>query len=301
MESTTRADLHVHSKYSDRPAEWFLRRVGAPECFVEPSEVYQRAREAGMDFVTIADHNTINGALEIAHLADAFISVEVTTYFPEDGCKVHCLVAGIDERQFQMIQELRASIYELREYVEAEGIFCAVNHPLYRVNGRLTVAHLEKLLVMFNRFEAINGSRDLRSAAVLRAVLASLTPELLGGLAECHRLEPCGPEPWVKRATGGSDDHSGAHIGSAYTVAPAARSAAEYLAHLHAGRHAAGGAAGGSLLLAQSLYHIAASYYRQRFLRSPGGRPSLLGELLDPKQARPTEVGNWFSAAEAGR
>jgi len=28
-----KADLHLHSKYSDRPSEWFLRRIGAPECF----------------------------------------------------------------------------------------------------------------------------------------------------------------------------------------------------------------------------------------------------------------------------
>ena len=72
MQRQAKADLHVHSKYSDRPAEWFLRRVGAPECFVEPSEVYRRAKRRGMDFVTIADHNSIRGALEIAHLPGAF-------------------------------------------------------------------------------------------------------------------------------------------------------------------------------------------------------------------------------------
>ncbi len=63
----SKADLHVHSKYSDRPSEWFLRRIGAPECFVEPLAVYDRARDRGMVFVTITDHNCICGALEIAH------------------------------------------------------------------------------------------------------------------------------------------------------------------------------------------------------------------------------------------
>jgi hypothetical protein len=35
-----------------------------------------------MDLVTITDHNTLEGALRIAHLPDTFVSVEVTTRFP---------------------------------------------------------------------------------------------------------------------------------------------------------------------------------------------------------------------------
>ena len=105
----SKADLHVHSKHSDRPSEWFLRRIGAPESFVEPAEIYRRARQRGMDFVTISDHNCIRGALEIADLPGTFISNEVTTYFPEDGCKIHVLVFGIDEEQFRAIQNCAAT------------------------------------------------------------------------------------------------------------------------------------------------------------------------------------------------
>jgi len=137
MRTQSRADLHVHSKYSDRPAEWLLRRVGRPECFVEPTEVYRRAKQRGMDFVTLADHNSISGALEIAHLPGVFLSVEITTYFPEDGCKIHLLASGIDEPQFREIQELRANIYELHGYLESQRIIAAVNHPLFRVNDRM--------------------------------------------------------------------------------------------------------------------------------------------------------------------
>src|SRR5262249_19532537 len=106
----TKVDLHVHSKYSDRPSECILRRVGAPESFVEPIDVYRRAKQRGMQFVPISDHNCIDGALEIAHLPGTFLSTEVTTYFPEDGCKIHCLVSGISERQFEAIEELRENI-----------------------------------------------------------------------------------------------------------------------------------------------------------------------------------------------
>ncbi|HVS01972.1 MAG TPA: hypothetical protein VMT16_04315, partial [Thermoanaerobaculia bacterium] len=63
-----RADLHVHSKHSDRPSEWLLRQLATPECFTEPAAVYRLCRQRGMQFVTLTDHDCIDGALEIAHL-----------------------------------------------------------------------------------------------------------------------------------------------------------------------------------------------------------------------------------------
>ncbi len=42
-----KADLHVHSKHSNERSEWYLRRLGAPESFTEPKEVYRRCRERG--------------------------------------------------------------------------------------------------------------------------------------------------------------------------------------------------------------------------------------------------------------
>jgi hypothetical protein len=210
-----RADLHVHSRYSDRPSEWFLRRIGAPESFTEPAEVYERCRARGMDFVTISDHNCIRGALDIAHLPGTFLSDEVTTYFPEDGCKIHCLVLGITEDQFAAIQDVRRDIYAFRDYLIDENIVYSVAHPLFSVNGRLTADHFEKLLVLFKRFEGINGARHPRACGLARAIFDTLTPEILDRLAERHRLEPLEPRPWEKTLTGGSDDHGGLYIRSA--------------------------------------------------------------------------------------
>src|SRR5262247_2063456 len=127
--SAAKTDLHVHSKYSDRPTEWVLRRMGAPECYTPPETVYATARRRGMQFVTISDHNCIQGALEIAHLPGAFISNEITTYFP-DGCKIHVLCWNITEAQFAEIQVLREDIVELRDYMVEQGIVHACAHPL---------------------------------------------------------------------------------------------------------------------------------------------------------------------------
>ncbi len=276
----TRVDLHVHSKYSDRPSEWILRRIGAPESFVDPLDIYRRAKERGMQFVTISDHNRIEGALDIAHLPDTFISSEITTYFPEDGCKIHCLVMGITERQFEIIQELRENIYEFRHYLLEEDIVYSVAHPLFRVNDELTVEHVEKLLVMFNRFEGINGTRDPRASELVSLIFRQLSPEMIAEMANRHDLEPVGLEPWRKTFTGGSDDHSGIYIASAYTQTPPAENVAEFLDHLRAGRHEMGGTSGTSLRLAHSFYHIAYGFYKARLLGGSLARRNFIDELF---------------------
>jgi len=274
-----RADLHVHSKHSDRPTEWFLRRIGAPESFTEPAEVYRICRQKGMDYVTISDHNCIDGALEIAHLPGTFISAELTTYFPEDGCKVHCLVQDITEQQFAEMQTIRQNIYELRKYLADKSILHVIAHPLFRVNDQLTVEHVEKLLLLFERFEVINGSRHPRAGDLTATLFSQLTEEQIWAMSDRYGIQPYGNKFWVKRFTGGSDDHSGIYAASAFTSTPPSESVQEYLEHLRAGRHEPGGTSGTSLRLAHSLYHIAYQYYSSRIMNQGAGA-SVLGELF---------------------
>ncbi|HEX2225395.1 MAG TPA: hypothetical protein VHN15_14435 [Thermoanaerobaculia bacterium] len=276
---TARADLHVHSKHSNRPSEWILRQFGAPESFTEPKEVYRICRERGMDFVTLSDHDTIDGALEIAHLPGTFLSCEVTVSFPEDGCQLHCLVTGITERQHRDIQELRGNVYELRDYFRDHGVLYSIAHPFHRVNDRLTLDHLEKLIVLFNRFEALNGIHDRRLNDLTRRLFGSLTREVVEDLAERHRLEPLGPTPWVKTFTGGSDDHGGFYIATTYTATPPARTVEEYLAHLRAGHHEPGGDTGSTMRLVQSLYSISGEYYSRQFPGFAGRKDPFAGLL----------------------
>jgi hypothetical protein len=277
----TQADLHVHSKHSDRPSEWLLRRIGAPESFVEPLEVYETCRARGLDFVTITDHNKIRGALEIAHLPGTFVSAEVTTYFPEDGCKIHCLVYDITEAEFAEIQRARESVYDLQSLLLERGILHSVAHPFFQVNGRFTPEHLEKLILLFNRFETVNGSEPRSARTVLEAILSSLTPEDIARMADRHGVEPTGPQPWRKGFTGGSDDHSGTYIGRARTVAPPAASVAQFLDHVRQGRQRAVGQAGASLQFAHSLYHIGYGYYRHRLLSGANSRTKMLGVVFE--------------------
>ncbi len=289
---TSRADLHVHSKHSNQPTEWILRRLKAPESFTEPGEIYRLCRERGMDFVTITDHDSIDGALEIAHLPGTFLSEEITAEFPEDRCEVHVLVYGITEAQHREVQRLRRNLYELRDYIRTEGILCSVAHPLFRVCGRLTLGQFEKLLVLFDRFETLNGMHDRRLNGLARMILSSLSPELIDLLAERHGLEPWGPRSWVKQFTGGSDDHGGVYMGTTWTGTLPAASVEAFLGHLHTGRCDAGGATGSTLRLAHSLNTLALEYLRRQ-------APSRIADWVHPRLL--DRASHWVSTHAMGK
>jgi predicted metal-dependent phosphoesterase TrpH len=156
----SRCDLHLHSKFSDRSEDWLFRRFDFPDSYSDPVELYRRAKEAGMEFVTITDHDTIEGSLAIAHLPDTFLSEQVTTYFPQDPCKISLLVWGLSETQHGEISSVRENIFELQELLQKQGLAHAVAHPLYSVNGKLSSSHLERLILLFRHFEGVNGLRD---------------------------------------------------------------------------------------------------------------------------------------------
>jgi len=218
-----KVDLHVHSKYSSHASEWFLKRLGASESYTEPEEVYRRAKEKGMRFVTLTDHNRIEGVLLLKekYPDDVFTGCESTAYFPEDGCKVHILFYGISAQEFGDIEALRHDIYQLRDYIRANDIAYSVAHATYDVNDRLTRSHLEKLILLFDVFEGITGSEDKLTNRCWMDLLKSLTPRQMETLEKRRHIKPFGKDSWVKGITGGSDDHAGMYIGETFTRAGA--------------------------------------------------------------------------------
>lgn len=264
MQNMLRCDLQVHSCYSDRPSEWILRQLGMPESYTKPKVLYDKLRERGCDFVTITDHNSIDGCLEIADLSGTFISEEVTTYFPEDEAKVHLLVWNLSEEQHQRISELRENIYELSAYLRSERLVHGVAHPLYRINTRFTVEHFEKLILLFRVFEGLNGSRDPLAQQVATHCLRSLTPEKINQLANKHNLEPTHDEPWRKSLTGGSDDHGGLYMGLAWTEVSNANDLPSFLDQIYKGNGIPGGQTGDALRASTSIYNIIISYVGDR-------------------------------------
>ncbi len=215
-----KADLHLHSMYSSRPSEWFLKKLGASESYSKPEDLYKLSIQRGMNFVTITDHNEIRGSLELKekYPESVITGVESTVYFPEDACKVHILTYGLNYEQFKDIQEVRTDIYTFRDFIKEENLAYSVAHATYSVNGKLTKEHLEKLILLFDVFEVRNGSRSELHNNSWMSILGGLSENYIDDLYARHKIEPISDNPWIKGFTGGSDDHAGLFAGKTYTV-----------------------------------------------------------------------------------
>ncbi len=257
-------DLHVHSKHSTRPSQWVLQKLGCHECYTQPQTLYRIAKERGMSLVTITDHNTIQGSLEIAALPDTFISEEVTTYFPEDGCKAHVLVFDIHEEHHRDIQKARENIFDLVAYLHKQNITHSLAHPLWAVNDRLTLEHFEQFLLLFKNVE-LNGARDTQLNDWLKTILMLLTPRDLERLQEKHGITPAFSTPWQKHLTGGSDDHSSLTIARMFTEVKGAPTLGEFLQELNQGKAQPRGQASTPLTLAHNIYSIAYQFYKSKY------------------------------------
>jgi glycosyltransferase involved in cell wall biosynthesis len=253
---TSKVDLHVHSRYSNRSPEWLLRRFEVPDSYTDPRKLHALLRERGMDFVTITDHDRIDGCLEIADLPGTFISEQVTTWFPEDRCQIHLLVWGLSEAQHRDISHLRENIYDLQKYLAAENLAHAVAHPLYRLDEKFSRRHVERLLLLFRHFEGINGLRDALLGDLLQPLLASLTPAKIEELTANQGLAATHPEPWIKVLTAGSLDH------------------------LRAGRVSIHGAGGTPLAISHGVYKILYSFIREKFSRGSSQSSDLIEKVF---------------------
>src|SRR5262245_58344557 len=218
----SRADLHCHSAASEVSKLGVQRALGLPECATPPEEVYALAKRRGMDFVTITDHDTIAGALEIADRPDTFISEELTASFRGEAQQVHILCLGITPDDHGHLQELAGDVEVVAQYLHEREIACALAHPFYAVSAPLTPRHRRRLAQLFGVWEVRNGSR---------------APEL--NLPAAIYIDTHGGT-----GVAGTDDHAGVRIGRTWPATPAAATPEEYLAHVRAGRVEAHGEQG---------------------------------------------------------
>ncbi|MCX8056553.1 MAG: glycosyltransferase [Ignavibacteria bacterium] len=227
----SKIDLHLHSKFSEPPDHWLMKKFSALECYTEIEDVFQIAQQRGMDFVTITDHNRIDGALKLKekYPNKVIIGVESAVKFPDSGHSIDLLLYGITEKQFEEIQLLRKDVYEMRDYVKCENIAYSVAHPTFSENGKLSIEDLEKLILLFDVFEGRNGGRIKIHNDVWIDGMINLTPEKIEDLYSKYKIEPISDTPWIKGFTGGSDDHSGLFIGTTYTLIPDAKSTDDVL------------------------------------------------------------------------
>ena len=235
MNAMSRADLHVHSSASQLSKLGVQRSLRIPECATEPLEVYELAKRRGMDFVTITDHDTIDGVLSLSHLPDTFLSEELTASFRGEAQAVHVLCYGITPDDHEWLQTNRDDVEACAAYLHEREITAALAHPFYAVAAPLTARHRRRLAQLFPIWETRNGSR-----AKELNLPAFVYIETHGGTA-----------------IGGSDDHAGIDVGRTFTETPGASTPEEFLAHVRAGRASAHGQQGSAAKWAHAAMALA--------------------------------------------
>ncbi len=219
---TSRVDLHCHSTASQLSRLGVQRSLGLPECATPPQEVYELAKRRRMDFVTITDHDTIAGCLELDGRPDCFVSEELTARFAGEPQAVHVLCYGITPGDHEWLQAHSGDVEACAAYLHENGIACALAHPFFNVAAPLTRRHRRRLAELFPIWEVRNGSR----AAELN-MPAAVYVDTRGGTG-----------------IGGTDDHAGVDVGRTFTEVPAAKTPEEFLQHLRRGDAEAGGEQG---------------------------------------------------------
>jgi predicted metal-dependent phosphoesterase TrpH len=240
-----KADLHCHSVFSTFK---YFRLANTRDSYNRPEEVYRIAKQRGMDFVTLTDHDSIEGCLYLLNkqpdLTDFFISEEVETWFPETRQRIHVNVFGIDERQHSEIQRRRSNIYDLHDYLRQERIIASANHMFQNYRLRNSPRHyVEEMLRMFDIFEVKNGAMASQHNRLIEDLMA-VVREKRGSLS----------------LVAGSDAHTLGPLGLVYTVAEA-ESTSDFLEKIRSGECLVWGGEMGFRVLLSDVYRMVFRYY----------------------------------------
>ena len=297
MDATAgRCDLHVHSIHSSDTGNFALRSARLGESYTAPDRVYDTCLRHGMTLVTISDHNTLDGALRIADRPNTFLSEEVTTRFPEDDVPLHVLVWNLTEEDHRDLQEFRPSVYALVDFLIARGLPHAVAHPLYRMGPRLTMEHVERMMLLFKVWEVRNGARPKPSNMLAETLRAACSPAHLAILADRHHVEP--RHAGAIAACAGSDDHGALDIATTWTAAAGADPAA-FLASVTRGSGAALGEHGSSLKLAHAVGSLVLHAYRASGRPIPDAIEQSIGPHFDEPLEGPDRHEKLIAASSA--
>jgi predicted metal-dependent phosphoesterase TrpH len=227
--------MHVHTIHSGMCTVPGVRAV-CRESYTPPEALYERLKQAGMDLVTVTDHDSIDAVETLRRHADFFLSEEATCRMPS-GTEIHVGVYNLDDARHIEVQRRRTDVESLAAYLDEQGLFFTVNHVFSRLTGRRDLADFALFEALFPGYEALNGHMPARSNEQSLELATSLR----------------------KAVVGGSDAHTLQSAGLAWTEAADARTKAEFLEAVRRGRARVFGESGGFVKLTRDVFRISAA------------------------------------------
>jgi len=251
--------MHCHSLHSGRAKH--LRFLRCRDCYSRPIDVYRTAKRRGMDLVTITDHDSLDGCLELldrlGEREDFITGEEVSAAFPDFNHTVHIGVYGLNEAQHREIQRLRSNAEELVPYLRRQNLLFDLNHFFHDFGDLERVLdYTQRMSVLFDVFEVRNGTQERDHNTLI-----------------AHLVEDMRRRGRTIGVIGGSDSHTLRRLGRTYTVCPATNRE-QFLEAIRTGRSQVYGAHSNHLSLAADIYGVVLRYYPAVFGIGNGELPA---------------------------
>lgn len=215
---TLTIDLHCHDYNSDVPDELLGRILGVPETWLATERLLEILTERGITAPTITNHNNARSCFALLDKGiDVLVGAEFSCMIPDYATGIHVLTYGFLPEHEKPLNKLRSDIYKFLDYTTEHNFPTVLAHPLYyyETNGVPRLDILDTLALLFERFEVINGQRDTWQNMLTKVWVESLTPEKIDLLAHKTgiKADRYSSTPYIKRMTGGSDEHMGIFAG----------------------------------------------------------------------------------------
>ena len=215
-------DLHCHDYNSDVPDELIGRILNVPETWLPTERLIKRLEKNKVNAITITNHNNARSCFEQIELGnDVLVGAEFSCTVPDFNIGIHVLTYGFSKEQEDILNKLRRNVYQFLQYTNANDLPTIWAHPLYHYNVQKTPSFdfLSKMVLLFERFEVLNGQRDTWQNILVKTWLENLTPDQIDKDAERFNVDIslyC-KNRYKKSYSGGSDSHMGIFSGQTGT------------------------------------------------------------------------------------
>ena len=222
-DETLKIDLHCHDMNSDEPGESLCRILRLPETWATTDQVLKTLKGSHVDAITITNHNNARSCFELLERGiDVVVGAEFTCSMPESDVRLHVLTYGFNPAQEERLSKLRSNLYKFLEYSTEQDLVTVLAHPLFFPSSSSVppIEILEKLTLMFDNIEVLNGHRDAWENLLMAAWLGMLTENRIEAISRKTGITPhafC-RHPYSKNLTGGSDCHMGLFVGMNGTI-----------------------------------------------------------------------------------
>jgi len=211
-------DLHCHDYNSSEPDEVIGRMMNIPETWIPSEDLLNLLKKHNCDTFTITNHNNARSCYEMQDKgADILTAAEFSCKVPDYDVRIHVLAYGFNPEQEIKLNKYRPDVYKFQRYALENGIATIWAHPLYhyKKNGEIPMDFFDKMALVFERFEVINGQRDSWQNMLVKHWVESMTEETLRKYEKKFKISGSDfcSSPYRKSMYGGSDSHMGIFAG----------------------------------------------------------------------------------------